>query len=596
MNYFKSIFLGIVLSTALHSGPTPVDINLQNLQITDFIKMVSKITNKNILITTNIPGTVNFVSSRTIYKEEVYELLQSVLNSKGFTLIDTKNGYLEVVRSTEASKVSPQLKTEQNLSQIQTDIIHVQYQNAAILLPQVKFLQSKYGRGIASVKSNALILSDFPSNLLAVRELISKLDLEQKNEVEFFPLQNASSSSVVPKLLKITTKIYDPKIENQKIEILDDEGSNTVIVIAKKDQIEVIKNYIVSLDKEDEVAEQKISIVPLKNSNAESVAKTLETIISGKVIKKGEIKPKITFDSETNTVILISSQKELEQFKLLIEKLDVDRQQVFVRARIIEISSDKAKKIGAKYGVLGGVADSSGLYSLSANLGGSALPVNFVDLGIELPDITKGIALGATVSLLQSNGAAEILSEPSLLCINNLESSIYVGQTESIISQGTIDSSTTDITKNTYTRQDIGLTLTLKPRISTANKVTLDVKTILEDIVPGSQAGLPTTTKREVKTTAIVNNGESIIIGGLVREKQDIDETKIPILGDIPILGEAFRHEEKSTDKVSLVVILTPYIVSKSADLGKLRSALGKLSTLEDEFARDFAKKAGEEK
>ena len=595
MKFVKVMLVSLVLVMSSWAKETPIEINFKDLEISDFIQMVSKITHKNILLSAQVPGKVNFVSVKPINKQEIYDLLISVLRSKGFTLVDSQNGYLEVVRGAESSQLSPVLLNAKGMNQIQTDIIGIENLDAALLLPQIKFLQSKYGKGIVAKNINAVVLTDYPKNLQAIKALIRKMDTNEAREVTFVKLQYASSAAVLPKLIKIVTAQYDPKIENQKVELLQDEGSNTLVVIAKKEQMKLINGYIEALDQKDEVAEERISIVSLKNSDAEAMAKTLEAIIAGKKYGKDDPKPKITADKETNTLIIISSQKEMVQLSDVIKSLDVDRQQVFVRARIIEISNDKATAIGAKYGIFGGMTNSSGLYSFSANMGGSAIPFDLGKIGLDIPNITEGLALGATISLLNTQGAADILSEPSLLCINNLESSIYVGQTESIISQGTVGSSTTDVNRNTYTRQDIGLTLTIKPRISTDNKVTLDVKTILEDIVPGGEGtGLPTTTKREVKTTAIVNNGESIIIGGLVREKVDSDETKVPLLGDIPLVGEVFTHREKNHDKVSLVVMLTPYIVSKSTDLGKLRDALGQLSGLEDQVAKQFeAKEAG---
>ena len=138
----------------------------------------------------------------------------------------------------------------------------------------------------------------------------------------------------------------------------------------------------------------------------------------------------------------------------------------------------------------------------------------------------------------------------------------------------------------------MGLTLQIKPRIDSDNKVSLDVKAVIEDILPGSpDLTLPTTSKRDIKTTTIVNNGQSIIIGGLVRNNKDITIKKVPLLGDIPVLGALFRHKEINEDKTTLVIVLTPYIVKQSTDLDKLRTTLGKLNELEKKFALEYIKK-----
>ncbi len=590
-----SVFI-LFLSLAF-AAPKKVEINFQNLQINDFVKMVSKISNKNILLTTTIPGKVNFISVKPIDKNQIYDLLISVLKNRGYTLVDSKNGYLEIVRSSDAARESPPIGSKTKLNQIQTDIIQIHNLSSAQIISQVNFLLSKYGKIAVSKEANSLIITDYPKNLKSIRQLIKKLDSQKKMDIEFYILKNSKVSAVLPKIKNIANSIYNQKMPSQKVQLFADDGTNSLIIISKKNIIEKLITYVKKMDKEDKVSKRTLHIISLKNSNAKQMASTLKTIISskpkksGKKIKVDPLKPTFTADEETNTLVVYASGEEMTEIKKLISALDTPRQQVYVSTKIVEINNNKSSKIGAKYGILGGVANSSGLYTFSANLGAPAIPFDLTSLGIDKPSISKGLALGATISLLSSNGAANILSEPSLLCVNNLESSIYVGKTESIITQGSVGSTTTDVTKNTYTRQDIGLTLKVKPRISSDNKVLLDVKVTMEDVVPGSAQGLPTTTKRDVSTTAIVKNGESIIIGGLVKDYTGNTVAKVPILGDIPILGYAFRHNEKSKDKISLVILLTPYIVDKSADLSSLREVLAKLNKIEQKFAKNIMDK-----
>jgi general secretion pathway protein D len=147
------------------------------------------------------------------------------------------------------------------------------------------------------------------------------------------------------------------------------------------------------------------------------------------------------------------------------------------------------------------------------------------------------------------------------------------------------------IRDRSYTRQDIGLTLKVTPRIDSDNKVSLNVESTIEDLLPGSQTTLPITSKREIKTTAIVRNGQSIILGGLVRDNDDLTTKKVPLLGDIPILGNLFKSKAANKDKTTIVILLTPYIVNKSEDLDKLRSTLAKLNELEAKFTKKIIKK-----
>jgi general secretion pathway protein D len=210
----------------------------------------------------------------------------------------------------------------------------------------------------------------------------------------------------------------------------------------------------------------------------------------------------------------------------------------------------------------------------------------------------KVFALGAKLDLLERNGAAHLLSEPSVLCTNNKEAEIYVGQTMSILTAA--QQSTTGLSNvvNNYSREDIGLTLKVKPRLSSNNQVTLEVETTIEDLDPSSEqiADRPTTTKRTVKTNAIVQNGKTIVLGGLIKRVGGTGQTKVPYLGDIPVLGELlFTHNSDVERESNVVIYLTPYIVRKSGDLEKLKRMLSELEEVQGRY-NSLVQKALEEK
>ena len=596
----RLISILLILVSLLFSNEKSVEINFKNLNINSFVKMVSKISDKNILLSYNIPGKVNFISVKPVKKSQIYDLLISILKNKGYTLVDSHSGYFQVIRSSDAARESPPLNTKSVLNQIQTDIIGIHNLSAIQMLTQIRFLLSKYGKIAVSKEANSLIITDYPKNLKSVRRLVRKLDSQKKKNIKFYTLVNSKVSAVLPKIKNIANSIYNQKMPSQKVDLFSDKGTNALIIVSSQKIINFLVSQVKKLDIKDEISQRTLHIVSIKNAEAKIMAKTLKTIILNKPetktkkIKKDTKKPTFTADEETNSLIIYASNEEFREIKKLISALDVPREQVYVRAKIIEISDSLSSKIGAKYGILGGISDSSGLYSFSAALGSpdaSAIAFDPAKIGLSMATVTKGLALGASISLLSLKGAANLLSQPSLLCINNLESSIYVGKTESIVTQGSVGQSTTDVTKNTYTRQDIGLTLKVKPRISSDNKVFLHVKIVMEDVVPGSKAGIPTTTKRDVETTAIVKNGESIIIGGLIKKSKGKNTSKIPVLGDIPILGRIFKNNEDSDDKISLLVVLTPYIINKSNRLSSLREMLAKINTLEQRFVKNVSKK-----
>ncbi len=559
-----------------------VNLNFQNLDINDFIKMVAKITNKNILITQPISGRVNFISVKPIDEKEVYSILLNILRSRGYTIIKD-NGFLKVIRESQAIKEGPEISP--HFDQIQTDIIKLNNIPARSAFNAVAYLKSNYGRIVINSDKNMLIVTDYPSNLKVIKEVLKRIDSKNATSLRNITLNNTSVTKIYPKLNQIATTLYNPKI--YKYKIIPNEASNSMILAGERNVVYKLARVVKSLDVKPKQINQITKVITLKNSDAINIAKILQNIIKTKYKKNP---PSITVDKETNSIIVLATEEQIDTIKTIINALDTPKEQVYVKARILEISNSKAAEIGTKFGLYAGSGTASGLYTLSANLGGPAIAFDVTSLGLAIPTIKQGIALGATLDLLETYGAAKKLSEPSILCINNTPSTIYVGKTVSVLTGKTTSTSTSE----SYAREDIGLTLKVKPRIDSDNKVALNVDAVIEDLLPGSPVAMPITSKRTINTTTIVKNGQSIIIGGLVRDNKDITLKKVPLLGDIPIIGNLFRHKQINKDKTTLVIVLTPYIVKKSDDLDKLRSTLVKLNELEKKFVKNIKKKIDE--
>ena len=353
------------------------------------------------------------------------------------------------------------------------------------------------------------------------------------------------------------------------------------------DENGVLKVKRVEIIKEEE---QFTEVIGLKNVDGVNIIKILDDVVNKKYINK-PTKPFVSLDLESNSLVVMASKDELKQIKDLIQELDKEKAQVYVQAKIIEVNNELVNKIGISYGIISTSARSDGINAISSNLnGGSNAIKEAVDtLGIKVSNlnIKSGLALGASLNLLQQNGALDIVSEPSILAIDNKESSIYVGEKISV----EISSTLTDggLQRTNYEREDIGLTLKVKPRISSDTKLTLEINTLLEGIKSTSvSAGQnPDTLKKEIKTAAILNNGESVIIGGLIENKNETIEQKVPVLGDIPLFGELFKNDSKMNKKNNLVIIVTPYMIPKSKDITYIREQLSELKKLEDKYLQD---------
>jgi len=434
------ILLLICLSTLLIANERNININFQDLTVSQLINITSKITKRNILIIKKVEGKVDFVSNSPLNKEELLALLIKVLNAKNFTLVEDGT-ILKVIPFVKKKKAIPK-------------------------------------RAKKLVKNN-----------------ISK----------------------IIKLLHIESKTLIPIIKNLSV---------------------YYKN-----------------------------------------------KPFVSYEHESNMVVLMGDEKEILEISNLIKKIDVKKTQIYVEARIIEISEVKTKNLGLKYGLSAGKLSGSSLYTFASSLNeGNSIVLdstirNFTPLGG-----ASVLALGATINLLKENLALEIISEPSILCVDNQVSSIYVGETRSIKTGSTITSGGN--VSDSYVREDIGLRLSVKPRVS-GDEILLNIETTLEDIKESkTSSGNPVTLKKEIKTVAIVKNGESVILGGLIKNKIDTATNEVPLLSDIPILGGLFKNTTDIKDKINLVIIITPYIIHENENLTYIRKKLSEFKLLENKYTQ----------
>jgi len=403
-------------------------------------------------------------------------------------------------------------------------------------------------------------------------------------------------------LIKVTAKMlkknifFEEKVEG-KVHFVSYQkiDKNNILGILKADlqtkgfSLKEYENRIII--KKDET---DFTIVSIKNLDAKTVLDQLKEMLENKYFKELQLSSSITHNKENNSLMIVGSMDTIEIVKELISQLDKPQQQIYVEAKILEISKTKVNNIGAKYGLNGFNATGSTLTTLSSliNSSGSVDPLNLTELGIYgyTPLTMKhALSLGVAINLLNQNKALNVISEPSLLCLNNKTSSIYVGETQAIATGTTVGTTTT----TNYQREDIGLKLSVTPRISKENKVTLSISTLLEDIKQTQTTlnGIPNTDKKEIITTAIVENGESVVLGGLIKNKLEEVEDRVPFFSSIPLFGEIFKNRYEINDKVNLVVIITPYIVPENKDLTFIRDQLAKLDLLTQKATQELETK-----
>ena len=623
----KALAVAVVLSSTAMAKDEMINVNFKNMDLNQFVKMIGKYTGKNVLINGQLNGKVDFVTNNNkIKKSSLFSLANSILGSKGYALVD-HGDFLEVVKASDAAGAGLDVSKNVSGNTMKTVLFPLKYSNAAVIRAKIRPLLHRNAKVISFKANNMLAVTAYPKTLKAVKKLIEAIEASGRRGTTIIKLKNAAVKDVYQNIVNMSKLLFPQTIQSEKVGVLKDDAANTIILVGKKTNVDKLLKYVENLDVKGESIEQKMYVIPLKNSNVEDMEKIMSKLVAQMnnmptsplkkaAAKKSKVtKAMVVADKERNALIVLATPDQIRNIRAVIRRIDVAKPQVYVKAKIVEINVAKAKNVGLKYGFEGGKITTRGLFSLAGNMGAPTLMVSRNLLGFLSTQSTDSngntitnnpfsfgnsikelFALGIKMDLLQQNGAAHTLSEPSVLCSNNQDAEIYVGETRSILVSSSVGDTKDAVVRNKYSREDIGISLKVKPRLSSNSKVALQVEATIEDIVPGSgsAADRPTTTKRKVTTNAIVNNAQTIILGGLMKSSGGKSVSKIPILGDIPILGALFTSTSYSESKVNVVIYLTPYIIRKSSDLTKLREFLGELDRIGAKYSRYVRQKLAE--
>ncbi len=629
MKFVKTVAASLILAlTTVNAASTKddlVSVNFNNMDLNEFVKLIGKYTGKNVLINGKLNGKVTFqTTQKKMKRSSLFSLANSILASKGYALVD-HGDFMEVVKASEASGAG--LDVSKNISgkTMKTVLFPLKYSNAAVIRAKIRPLLHRNAKVISFKANNMLAVTAYPKTLKAVKKLIEAIEADGRRGTTIIKLKNAAVKDVYQNVVNMSKLLFPQTIQSEKVGVLKDDAANTLILVGKKRNVDKLLKYVKNLDIKGESIEQKMYVIPLKNSNVEDMEKIMSKLVAqmnnmpvnnpvkAAAAKKSKVnKAMVVADKERNALIVLATPDQIRNIRAVIKRIDVAKPQVYVKAKIVEINIGKAKNVGLSYGFEGGKITTRGLFSMAGNFGAPTLMVSRNLLGFLSTQSTDSngntttsnpfsfgsnirelFALGIKMDLLQQHGAAHTLSEPSVLCSNNQEAEIYVGETRSILVSSASGDTKDAVVRNKYSREDIGISLKVKPRISSNSKVALQVEAVIEDVVPGSgsAADRPTTTKRKVTTNATVNNGQTIILGGLMKSSGGKSITKIPILGDIPVLGALFTSTNYSQSKINVVIYLTPYIVRNSSDLTKLREFLNELDRIGAKYSAYVRKK-----
>lgn len=559
-------------------------LNFVDADIHGLINAVSQITEINFIVDPRVKGKVTIISNKEMPSDEVYQVFLSVLKVHGFAAVVGAN----------VTKIVPEVNAKQDAIPFMnkriykgsdafvTRVIEVRYIDAAQLVPILRPLVPQRGHLAAYPASNVLVISDSSSNIQRLEKIIRRIDQATGDEVEVISLEHASASEVVRIMQQLEGK--NSKQKNNVNAVADDRTNSILLGGPKASRVRtraLISHLDTPLD-----AGGYTHVVYLRNAVAKDLVPVL-TGLSKSIAAKGTTKAAassptniiIEADESTNALVISAPANIVRSLKFVIQKLDIRQAQVLVEAVIAEVSEEATRELGIQWA--GGGSHSNrpvGLINFDNGYSAynllSDTPPPAVGLTLGVGDLIGTSRIGALIRALSTDVGTNVLSTPSLVTMDNKEAEIIVGQNVPFITgsfSGTGSGGSTPSNPfTTIQRQDIGITLKIKPQINEGNAVKLDVQQEVSSISPSTVGADLITNKRAIKTTVMVEDGGIVVLGGLIEEKLLESEQRVPVLGDIPIIGLLFRYNKTTKVKTNLMVFIHPQIMKDEAMLKSL--------------------------
>ena len=586
-----------------------VKVDFKEVDLPVFIRLVSDVTGKNFIFDEKVTGKVTVITPEAVSVDGLYQLFLSVLQFKGYAAVPTDNNLIQIIPLSEAKQNWTEVLSDEKGQGFVTRLISLTYLNAIDGMRVLTPLVSKNGVIGADFQTNTIILTDSAQNVERLASVLSSLDKEPprgKGEINVYPLENADAEEVAKNLTTLFAKQPPPQPGQppslrvgltSPVTVTSDKMRNALIIVAAPEDYAAIKEVIGKLDVKRR-QEGKINVYPLENADAEELAKTLMALFSKPLpAQSGQSSGQpsglgvtltgpvnVTADKTTNSLVIAAAPEDYDAVKAVIRQLDIRRRQVYVEAAIIEISLSKLKQLGIEFRSVENPTNGSVTPFGGTNFGsiGSAVsgPATLANLTGLAAGVAKGfftfggteyLNVAALVTALQTEEGVNILSTPHLLTTDNQKAEIVVGENVPFISAQSQTTGGNLLTN--IDRKDVGITLRLTPRVSEGEFVKLDIYQEISALT--DQAGFnvntvgPVITKRYASTTVVAKDGETIAIGGLIKNNVDTVHDQVPILGDIPYLGRLFQYDKKTVDKTNLLIFITATIV-KETTLGEI--------------------------
>lgn len=575
-----------------------VQLNFKDLDMAKFIRFMSELLGENILVNPGVSGKVSVVSPKAVTLKEARQVMLSVLEMNNLSIQDME-GYSKVVPlSTGGTASNMIVKGDQSVDPsdtIMVQLVPLSYVKAGYVvsplktaIPQIQISPIGNGSSVLLVGKAALL-----SRAVGVIRAIDAPD--SIRTIKVCTLQYANAKLLEAQLNAVAK---DASSKLAGMVAVSDERTKRVILVGSSQNIREADRIIKSLDVPSRT--ENFHVYRLKNADAKTVAEQLSQILSvaAKLSPdpKGAMPSTVVPDLPTNSLVFTATQEQFNSLKTILEQLDTQPKQVLLRGMIAEVSLNKLNSAGIDWAAWGGDIFGSIVGAGNIQLGNTAVPSDIQTLyqslitkeetvplydkngnylGNSTTSNTQGAGLVyAYIKLLNKFDAVNVLSMPRLMCTDNLQSSLQVGQVIPQLKGSLTNQTNTNSVTNTYEYKDVGLILTVTPHIRSGNLVALDIEQRIEDLLTTTSSTTPITSKREVKTSVLVANGETVVIGGLIKEAEKELKNRVPLFSYIPLIGNLFKSQEKQREKVDLMIFLTPYILETPQHASKITNEI----------------------
>ena len=600
--------------------PGEILLNFQSADLQAVVKAMSQMTGRNMLVDPRVRGQFTIVSARPMPVAAAYQVFLSALKAQGFTAVEGPGDVVRIIPVAEAKAAAPvneQDAPPRGGEQIVTHVAVGQHVAVSQLQNVLRPLMSPTSQLSVYDPANALIITDYAENVRRLLRIIDRIDLPASTEVTVVQLQNASAIDVGELVVRLSgSGVTAPgavpgaaqtqiAVGGDRFSVVPDTRTNSLLLRSDNPgRVAQLRSLIEKLDVPAR-AMGSTRVIYLKHAEAVKLVEILRGMLAAAQApgappgavpgRPGAAAPSlIQADEATNSIIINASDTVYNNLRTVIEQLDIRRAQVYVEALIVEMSADQADELGIQW--LGGNQAGRSTIGAAANFpsanpsiggvaaGGVAAAAGAAGLSVAVlgPSFTVNGRtvrnLGVLARALQANSSVNILSTPNLLTLDNFQAKIVVGQNVPFVT-GSFAQATAAIAGaagagaavnpfQTIERKDVGITLRLKPQISEGGTIRLEIYQEVSSVAPSvTGASDITTNKRSIETKVVVDDGNTIVLGGLIDNTVSQTQEAIPLLGSIPYLGALFRYRKETRSRTNLMVFLRPVII-RSADDG----------------------------